>query len=156
MRRWLLLLALLGGSAAAAPPKPFAAATPAALAERYAGRAYILAFWSVECPHCEANLRLYARLLGERPELPLVLVAADPPEAAAQAEARLIGLGLADADSWLFADPVAERLRYAVDRDWRGELPRTYLYDARHQAQAFSGRLDEARLRGWLAEQGGR
>ena len=59
-------------------------------------------------------------------------------------------------ETWMFADEFAERVRYAVDRTWRGELPRTYLFDAAHRAEARSGKLDQRWLQGWLARQPGR
>jgi hypothetical protein len=52
--------------------------------------------------------------------------------------------------TWIFDDEFTERVRFAVDRSWRGELPRTYLYDAAHRAEARSGKLDERWLEGWL------
>lgn len=59
-------------------------------------------------------------------------------------------LGLAGVDSWVFDDPIPERLRHAIDPSWYGELPRTYLYDARHQREAIVGVVGEQRLRAWL------
>jgi hypothetical protein len=38
----------------------------------------------------------------------------------------------------------------AIDPKWRGELPRTYLYDAQHRRVAISGVIDEEKLREWL------
>ena len=147
----ILLLGLLGTAPAwAGAAKPFLADTPTALAQRFAGQPYLVAFWSVDCPHCQGELALFARLLRERPDLPLVLVAVDAPALAPRVAARLAELGLSGADNWQFADARAERLRFAVDRQWRGELPRSYLFDAAHRRQAVSGALDGAALRRWL------
>ncbi|MEW5893665.1 MAG: TlpA family protein disulfide reductase [Pseudomonadota bacterium] len=154
MRRLLrglcLWLALSAGPAWADAPKPFTVATPAALQQRFAGQPYLLAFWSIDCPHCQGELEGFARLLRERPKLPLVLVAVDAPAQAPQVAARLAELGLSDADNWQFAEARPERLRFAVDRQWRGELPRSYLFDAAHRRQAVSGALSEAAVRRWL------
>lgn len=136
--------------ASADAPKPFAADTPAALAKRFSGKPYVLAFWSVDCPHCQGELSLIAKLLRERPGLPLLLVSVDAPELSPQVNARLNELGLGEADNWQFADARAERLRFVVDRKWRGELPRSYLFTGGRQTQAVSGALDEAALRRWL------
>ncbi|MDD5330830.1 MAG: TlpA family protein disulfide reductase, partial [Sulfuricella sp.] len=54
------------------------------------------------------------------------------------------------ADAWVFADAVPERLYFEADGKWRGELPRTYLYDAAHRATAFSGKIDPAQLERWV------
>lgn len=153
MRGWVFILisSILGVNAACADaPKPFAADTPAALAKRSAGKPYVLAFWSVDCAHCQGELALIAKLLRERPDLPVALVSVDAPGLSPQVNARLAELGLAQADNWQFADARAERLRFAVDRQWRGELPRSYLFAGGRQVQAVSGALDEPALRRWL------
>ena len=59
-------------------------------------------------------------------------------------------------ENWAFADEFAERVRFSVDRSWRGELPRTYFYDAAHNADVHSGRIDMRRADAWFAQQGAR
>ncbi len=137
--------------ARAAPPLPFHVDTPAALHAQYAGRPYILAFWSLECGHCQGELRTFAEWLRRRPELPLVLVATDTPEQLSAIGQRLAELGLAEADSRVFDDAMSDRLRFAVDRKWRGELPRTYFFDAAHRATPVSGAVDDKLLAEWVA-----
>lgn len=150
-----LILLFCTGWALADAPKPFDAATPAALAQRFAGKPYLIAFWSVECPHCQGELELFARLLRERPNLPLVLVSVDAPVQTSAVTQRLAELDLAKADNWQFADARAERLRFAIDRKWRGELPRNYLFDEKHQVRVYSGAMSEEVLRRWLATHSG-
>lgn len=150
-RAGLCLALLLAGIARADTPRPFTTDTPTALRMHFAGRPYILAFWSLECGHCQAELQTFAQWRRRRPDLPLVLVAADAPEHADAVARRLAELGLEGADSRLFADPMPDRVRFAVDRTWRGELPRTYLFDATHRATPISGALDEATLAAWIA-----
>ncbi|MDO8343138.1 MAG: hypothetical protein Q7T48_08070, partial [Cellvibrio sp.] len=57
---------------------------------------------------------------------------------------------LKKAESWVFADSFVERLRYEVDMQWYGELPRTYFYDAQGHALALSGKLDYAQIERWI------
>jgi len=152
-RSLLLALGLLVFPALAAEPlRPFAAGTLAVLAQRHAGKPYVLAFWSLECGHCQDELRLFARRLKANPAFPLALVAADSPDLAPAVAARLAELGLDPAAHWIFADAMPERVRFAVDRRWRGELPRTYFFDSSHRARAVSGAVDEAQLDAWAAE----
>lgn len=150
---FLLCLALLPmPGRAAGLPQPFDATTPAALAQRYAGKPYILAFWSLECGHCQAELISFARQVKANPALPLVLVATDAPELAPAVAARLAEIGLDPASQWSFADAMPERVRFAVDRRWRGELPRTYFFDAAHRSRAVAGMVGEALLAAWVLE----
>ena len=46
-----------------------------------------------------------------------------------------------------YGDDVPEALAYAIDPNWRGELPRTYLFDARGGVKAVSGTIDAAGFR---------
>jgi len=79
------------------------------------------------------------------------LVNVDPPGDRAAVRAFLKRYDPGAATRWAFADDFGERVRYAVDPGWRGELPRTYLYDARSNAVVVSGVIDPGALDRWLA-----
>ena len=151
-----LLLAMLAALVLAAPaaagaPAAFTTDSLAKIKARYAGRPFILNLWSVnECSYCIAELTLLGKLAKTQKRLPLVLVATDTPDYAAAMQKTLAPLGLGGVDSWVFDDPIPERLRHAIDPSWYGELPRTYLYDAQHQRETVVGVLSEQRLRAWL------
>jgi hypothetical protein len=85
--------------------------------------------------------------------LAVLLVSTDTVGERAMVNAFLSRYDPGPVQTWMFDDEFTERVRFAVDRTWRGELPRTYLYDAAHRAEARSGRLDERWLEGWLARQ---
>lgn len=136
--------------AASLAPKPFISGSMAEIASSHASKPFILGFWSLSCVHCKANLEQFGRLLRQRPQLPLVLVSTDTPEESAAAVATLEKYGLANTPSWIFADSFVERLYFEIDRKWRGELPRTYFYDAAHQVRAVTGKLDEAETERWI------
>jgi thiol-disulfide isomerase/thioredoxin len=137
----------------AAEPQPFTAGSLAAIQAKYAGRPFILSLWSVNwCGHCITELTLLGKIAKNNKSLPLVLVSTDTPEFSGAIQQTLDRLGLAQKDSWLFDDDIPERLRYAVDPSWYGELPRTYLYDARHRREAVVGVLSESRLQTWLRQ----
>ena len=57
---------------------------------------------------------------------------------------------------WMFADEFSERVRYSVDKSWRGEMPRTYFFDAAHDAAAHSGLLDRRMVEQWFRNNTGR
>ena len=45
---------------------------------------------------------------------------------------------------------MAERIRYGVDPEWYGELPRTYFYNNEGNREAHSGILTKKLLSQWL------
>ena len=138
----------------AAEPLSFRADSLEQIKAKYAGRPFILSLWSVNwCGHCITELTMLGKLAKTQRNLPLVLVATDTPEFAPAIQQTLKSLGLAGKESWVFDDDIPERLRHAVDPGWFGELPRTYLYDARHQREAVVGVLDEQALKAWLKKQ---
>lgn len=159
MRRWLLALLLLAAcaasaGAAASAPRPFVAGSLAQILAQREGRPFILAFWSMTCVHCPAELKALAALQRRHRGLEVVLVATDSPAEGARAARLAREFGLAKSEQWIFADPVPERLRAEVERRWRGELPRTHFYDRTHAYEARTGLVDDAFIAGWLARNG--
>lgn len=115
-----------------------------------AGQAFAMVFWSLDCTHCRKEFALLAKAKRQHPALDLILVSTDAPAARAEIARTLAAAGLGRAEAWVFGEEAPERLRWAIDRKWRGELPRTYLFDASHRAIGISGKLPEERLAGWL------
>lgn len=144
----LAALVLSSAPLEAREPKPFVAGSHTEIRATYAGRAFILAFWSLDCPHCHEELALFGQLRERDPALPVVLVATDSPEQGEAIATVLARYGLADVESWVFADAFSERLRFEVDPRWRGELPRTYLFGP-HGVRAVSGRITEEEIEVW-------
>jgi len=116
-----------------------------------AGRPHIVAFWSTTCPACLEEMPVWRDLLRGRPDVALSLVSADGPPDAAAVRQRLAEFGLGEQPTWIFADERVEKLRYSIDRSWRGELPRTYLFDAQGRAEVVTGRVEARWLKDWLA-----
>ena len=129
---------------------PFVAGSAKAIAAAKAGRPYVMAFWSVNCVHCRAELDMLGKLGKQYPGLDVVLVATDPVEESAAVSSVLHQYSLEQAESWVFADDFVERLHFEVDRQWRGELPRTYLYAPGAAVVAVSGKLDAQQLERWV------
>lgn len=121
----------------------------AMIRQAHAGQPFVLAMWSVYCEPCRAEMEMLSRFKAANPEVRVVLIAADPPEDADAVRRMLLQHAPAGAETWAFADAFVERLRYAVDPRWRGELPRTYLFDAEHQSTAVSGAIKEDALATW-------
>lgn len=152
MRVLLLLAVLLPALVHAEEPmlKPFQRGSARAIAEARAGHPFVLAFWSVDCVHCRAELEQLAALSRAHPQLDLVLVSTDPPEAAQGVLDVLRQYELPRAEHWVFADDFTERLRFEVDPRWHGELPRTYLHGPGTAVEAITGRIDMQHLNRWL------
>lgn len=79
--------------------------------------------------------------------LDVIFVSTDAPGRATKIEAALTDYGLGNLESWVFSDPVPERLRYKIDPNWYGELPRAYFYDKEHARTAYSGAMSQHELR---------
>jgi thiol-disulfide isomerase/thioredoxin len=130
--------------------RPFDADSMAAIRARHAGKPFVLAFWSTGCEPCRKEMVLWRGLKLRHPQVPIVLVSADVPGEEAAVRAFLMRYNPGPVQHWMFADEFAERLRYSVDKNWRGEMPRTYLFDAAHVAEAHSGLLDRRVIEQWF------
>ena len=150
--RWLALLALLLASTAtlAEDTKPFVRGSQQAIVSAHQGKPFILAVWSLDCTHCIDDLKLLGELQAKHRNLAVVLVATDTPAQGGKIEAARKQYRLQRAESWVFADSYAERLRFEIDPEWYGELPRTYFFDAAGGVSAFSGKLERRAVEQWI------
>lgn len=139
----------------AAEIRPFNASSLSAIQAERLGRPFILAFWSATCTHCPQELRTLGQLARRYPKLEVVLVAADSPDLSPQLQELARGYGLEKQAQWVFADEQTERLRFAIDKRWYGELPRTYFYNAQHQREGRSGVIPTEQLERWVQDQTG-
>lgn len=130
--------------------EPLGLDTFAEIKADYAGRPFLLSLWSIDCAPCRLELKILGELKKKDPSFPLVLISADSLEQRETAYYILEEYLLADVTSWMFADNFTERLQYSIDPSWYGELPRSYLFDASHQASAHSGVLTEEQLASFL------
>jgi thiol-disulfide isomerase/thioredoxin len=146
-----LALALCSVAASGAPDlKPFDAKSLTEIRRVYAGRPFVMAFWSLHCAPCKQEMVLLKELQAKNPTLPILLVCTDPPEAKPAIAKYLAGQKLGKIETWTYADDFDERVRFAVDRSWRGELPRTYLFDSEHRAISHTGVLEMAWIEAWM------
>ncbi|OGS92010.1 MAG: hypothetical protein A2Z95_03850 [Gallionellales bacterium GWA2_60_18] len=161
MRRYLsavglclaLLLASQSVAFAAQELKPFVRGSYQQIVSARAGKPFIVAFWSVNCTYCAAELSMFGKLLEKYRGLDLVLVSTDTPPDEPAITATLAKFALGKAENRVFADSHADRLRYEVDSEWYGELPRTYFFAAQEDAKAASGKLEQAEVERWIKQQ---
>lgn len=116
----------------------------------FAGQEFLLGLWSVDCPPCMVEMEFMAELLRLNPDIPYVLVSTDPIDQRDYSAEFLEDVGLADKESWMFADSFVERLRFSIDSNWYGELPRSYFFDSDHAMQSHSGIVNEELLIEWF------
>jgi hypothetical protein len=118
---------------------------------QYSNEPFLLVLWEINCFPCHEELETLGVLKQSHPDMNIVLVGTDSINKQEEIDAILSKHGLTEVDSWLFADPNIERLRYSIDPDWFGELPRNYFYDANSSRIGFSGKLTEDILLEWLS-----
>ncbi|MEM8662044.1 MAG: hypothetical protein AAGF35_14260 [Pseudomonadota bacterium] len=117
--------------------------------QRFGSERLLVSLWSIDCPPCLKEIALLSRLLGDGASYQLVLINTDGPGARAEAESTLAQFDLPGSSLWIFGEEPAERLRFSIDPDWRGEMPRSYLYSTTARV-AYSGLLQESVIRDWL------
>jgi len=147
LRRRLLAAAALvligaGSANAGGPPADrvavFDSGSAAQLTAGQQGKPFVLVVWSLDCIYCKRNFEAIGKLQARYPALRVVTLAMDSPEAMPQVQQLLQRVSLTR-NAWVFGREPQERLRYAVDPDWMGEMPRTYFYRADGQRQGVSG-----------------
>ena len=150
MKLGLLGLLLLSLSAMAGDLLPFDRGSRAAIEQAHAGKPFVLAFWSVDCAYCPEEIKHIGALVRKRPDIKLVLVSVDGMEMKSEVGAKLAEY-LPDGQGarWIFATDDPDRLYFAIDRKWHGELPRTYFYDGKGGVRSMTGQVDAAWLANW-------
>jgi hypothetical protein len=118
--------------------KPFDRTTLAQIERTYAGKAFWLVLWDLECSYCAKSLRNLAQAQRAGLRMPVVTIATDSISAAKALRHRLSELGVT-ADAYAFDDGPVEALRFAIDPSWMGEKPRAYRYDATGKREALNG-----------------
>jgi thiol-disulfide isomerase/thioredoxin len=150
----LIVMVVITASAHAAQrgdARPFDATSLAAIKTTYEGRPFVLAFWSIHCAPCLEDMADWRALRQRYSGVPILLVNTDSRTEAKRVAATLGRYPPGSVQKWAFADEFTERVRYSVDRTWRGELPRTYFFDAAHNLDVVSGRLDRAWADAWFS-----
>jgi len=146
----LLLCLSSACSSAAQIAKHFVRGSYQEIVSARAGKPFIISLWSLDCTYCLDDMVLFGKLSKKYHDLDLVLISTDTPEQIKEITRRLQKYPLKKTESWVFADSFVERLRYEVDTQWYGELPRTYFYDAQGHVLALSGKLDYAQIEQWI------
>lgn len=148
---FMLMMSCTSATIAAETIRPF---TPGSLSQVLAqreGKPFILVLWSLECQYCPTELKTLSELKRSHPKLDVVLIATDEVSDTPQLLSRTQSYGIANAEQWVFAEDMPERLRLEIDGRWYGEVPRTYFYDRKHQREVKTGLVSKKFFEDWLA-----
>lgn len=148
------LFAVAAGAASAAPAaatgfRPLEGGSFAGLVAARQDQPFLLILWSITCAPCRDEFALLREMRARYPRLPLVLISTDDVSDAALAATALQDFAMDGEESWIFADD-AQKLRFEIDPDWYGELPRAYFYAASHRREGISGSLARQRIEAWV------
>ena len=149
----LLSFSLLSISSVQAELLDFKSDSLPNIVERQAGERFLLFVWSIDCPACKNDLANFSKLKQEVPSNRIILLNSDGEISSEKVVQTIAEFGLQDLENWKFADSATARLRYKLDQNWAGELPRSYFYAADGSRQAFSGSLDTDQLKLWLLQE---
>ncbi len=140
-----LLFALLASlhSPAQAEPSAFTSGSYQQLLASNANQPFMLVIWSINCSSCLKDMELLSKLHKSRPDLKMIMLAADELSAIDQVQQILEKNHLADIENWIYADENTQKLQFEIDPKWYGELPRTYFFDKAHQRTGISGVLSK-------------
>jgi hypothetical protein len=138
-----LLLALLN-TPAQAESLAFTSGSYQQILASNANRPFMLVIWSVNCSSCLKDMALLSSIHQSRPELKVVMLAADQLSATEQIQPILEKHQLSEIENWVYAEENTQKLQFEIDPKWYGELPRTYFFDKTHQRTGVSGVLSKA------------
>lgn len=150
--RGIFLWLLLSSSFAVFASQPINIFKPGSYSEILQQRQqqpFILVLWSIDCPPCYEELALLGKKIKTRPQLDLVIVSTDTIDDIKEIKKQLAKYGLNNINAWVFADQMAQQLRYEIDPGWYGELPRSYLFDSYQNRHPVSGVLKPEMLQRW-------
>lgn len=111
---------------------------------------FVLVLWSLDCPSCYKELEMLGQLNSENTEHNIVLVSTDIEATQDELQTVLSKYKLENIESWVFSGDSDERLRFEIDRNWYGELPRSYFFKSSEKQQVISGLLSEKKLMEWM------
>jgi hypothetical protein len=128
---------------AQAAPSAFVSGSYQQILASNANKPFMLVVWSINCPSCLKDMELLSSIHKSRPELKMIMLAADEPSATEQVQQILEKNHLSDIENWAYADENSQKLQFEIDPKWYGELPRTYFFDKTHQRTGASGVLSK-------------
>lgn len=100
---------------------------------------FMLAVWSVSCSSCLKEMEQLSKLHKKFPHLDIIMLSVDDLSEKHTVDKILQEHGVADLESWIFAESNVQKLRFEIDPGWYGELPRLYFFNSAHEREGISG-----------------
>jgi len=145
-----ILLVLLFASKVFSQHRIFELDSLKMLESEFKDKPFLLLLWSTECPPCRDELKLVKSISTDYPDFNFLLLSTDTLAQVQKIDGILASNELSTHSSWLFSKKNSIKLRYAVDPNWYGELPRSYFYNEEHQRKGISGKLSKELIVSWL------
>jgi len=146
----LILASVATATVHALEIKPFARGSYQQIVSSRYGKPFVVSFWSLSCSYCIEEMAMLKKLARKHSHLDLVLISTDSPSEKPLVSATLEKFSPRKAEAWLFADSYTDPLYFEVDKQWHGELPRTYFFNAHNEVTAFSGKLERNKVEQWI------
>lgn len=118
----------------------------------YKNQPFVLIIWSINCSSCFKEMSLITKLHQQQPKLNLVMLAVNDHSVDAQINEILAEFKLNKLENWVFVEDNSVKLRFEIDPNWYGELPRTYFFNAQHQRIGISGVISEEKYQQLLGQ----
>lgn len=132
--------------------KTFDAQSLQTIESSYTKRAFLLIVWSIDCLPCRHELEMIREVKTEYPDFNLSILATESIEQINELQSVLKEHRLLEQDNWAFKHSNSASLKFKLDPDWYGELPRAYFYDSMHNRFPVSGALSKSQVISWFSQ----
>ena len=111
----------------------------------------LVLFWSLECPPCFKEMAMLRDLLQEHPNLAVALISTDADsDRYREVDEVYESIHGTNLETWVFSSGNGDALIFQIDREWYGELPRSYFVKKNGERIAHSGLLSIDELTQWF------
>ncbi len=118
--------------------------------ENNKNQAFVLIIWSITCSSCLAEMAIIPEIQQQNPKLKFVMLSVDGPDYSDEMQTIIKQKKLSKFEHWAFAEDNSSALRYAIDKQWYGEIPRTYFFDQQHKRIGISGVINHEQYNQYL------
>ena len=157
-KQYILVLVLITASTSVFSEtliRPFISGSFSQILEQRQEKPFVLVLWSLDCPSCYKELEMLGEFSRKHTKLDIVLVSTDIEATQDELQTILTRYKLENhenIESWVFSGVSDERLRFEIDRNWYGELPRSYFFETSEEKQVVSGILSLKKLMKWMEQ----